>query len=386
MADTAQQPQPQPQAIGFSHLPPVDGLTIVQAVKWLHLHENWEVAEALEVYISGYIDCARYTNLEHMPHACATSVLNYFSNHNSWRQLECGYVWQRLSSSWKQAAMVKVVRHVHNGHSLINVSQPGEGDHNACSDRKLKYEDSAGEAEVANVASVDVDYKTTLSTGRPSPVLATTTTKTTRTALPNSQPGPQLLARVHGRIADSPSKGVSPWINNSNNSGINTMSSSSLSSPSDSSDLSIPNIPTIDTETPDNLPQPGSSSSSSMRSDTPTPTPNTLIQRQDHQNRKGKDNNNNNPASRGRGHMVKKDNDTGEEYDAWKFDRILDSRWDATGEGIEYRIQWTHHRPSWQSALDLVDNLDDIVEFHDRKPSKPGPPDWFKRATLWHSV
>lgn len=39
--------------------PLVPALTNQQAYTGLRLHENWELAEALETYIKGYLDCAR---------------------------------------------------------------------------------------------------------------------------------------------------------------------------------------------------------------------------------------------------------------------------------------------------------------------------------------
>lgn len=65
----------------------------------------------------------------------------------------------------------------------------------------------------------------------------------------------------------------------------------------------------------------------------------------------------------------------GEMYDAWEFVRILDSR--ECDSGIEYKIQWTEPwRPTWQPAVDLKDNLDEIVLFHQSMPDRPGPPTW----------
>lgn len=34
-------------------------MTTQQAYTGLQLHENWELADALETYIKGYIDCAK---------------------------------------------------------------------------------------------------------------------------------------------------------------------------------------------------------------------------------------------------------------------------------------------------------------------------------------
>lgn len=85
---------------------------------------------------------------------------------------------------------------------------------------------------------------------------------------------------------------------------------------------------------------------------------------------------------RRRGHTVRQDAATGETYDAWSFERILDSRHRQAGEGdlVEYKVGWTYHRPTWQPAVDLADNPDDIAAFHAKSPEKPGPPGWFTRG------
>lgn len=83
---------------------------------------------------------------------------------------------------------------------------------------------------------------------------------------------------------------------------------------------------------------------------------------------------------RGRGRTVKTDAETGETYDAWSFERILDSRRDATGADFEYRVKWTYYKPTWQPAIDLADNPEEIAAFHEKNPTKLGPPAWFMRG------
>lgn len=72
----------------------------------------------------------------------------------------------------------------------------------------------------------------------------------------------------------------------------------------------------------------------------------------------------------------------GEEYDAWTYESILDSRKVAKSKGgIEYLVKWTGYaNPTWQPARDLRDNLDDIMAFHDSMAERPGPPSWVLRA------
>lgn len=71
----------------------------------------------------------------------------------------------------------------------------------------------------------------------------------------------------------------------------------------------------------------------------------------------------------------------GEEYIAWAFETILDSRKVAKCRGgLEYLVQWAGYSPTWQPARDLRDNLEEITEFHNNMPQKPGPPRWVLRA------
>lgn len=73
--------------------------------------------------------------------------------------------------------------------------------------------------------------------------------------------------------------------------------------------------------------------------------------------------------------------DDGEEYDAWYFETILDARQVARCKGgTEYLVQYTGYSPSWQPARDLQENLDEIMDFHNRMPGKPGPPKWVLAA------
>lgn len=86
-------------------------------------------------------------------------------------------------------------------------------------------------------------------------------------------------------------------------------------------------------------------------------------------------------SKKGPGHVVKTDAE-GRKYDAWGFQGILDSRQSLEStEEIEYRVQWTDPWPAtWQPALDLRDNVEEITEFHRRMPERPGPPGWVKEA------
>lgn len=87
------------------------------------------------------------------------------------------------------------------------------------------------------------------------------------------------------------------------------------------------------------------------------------------------------PRGKGPGYVVKTDTE-GNPYDAWKFKCILDSRQCSNAsDEIEYKIKWIGPwRVTWQPALDLQDNLEEITEFHRRMPDKPGPPGWVEEA------
>jgi hypothetical protein len=76
--------------------------------------------------------------------------------------------------------------------------------------------------------------------------------------------------------------------------------------------------------------------------------------------------------------VIVRDDDTGEEHTEWRFERILDSRVNRRTGELEYKIQWSNSRPSWQPCEDVWGCDSDIRDFHSRKPSKPGPPDWFQ--------
>ena len=45
---------------------------------------------------------------------------------------------------------------------------------------------------------------------------------------------------------------------------------------------------------------------------------------------------------------------------------------------LQYKIQWTNSRPTWQPCEDVRGCDSDIKDFHARNPTKPGPPDWFR--------
>ncbi len=78
--------------------------------------------------------------------------------------------------------------------------------------------------------------------------------------------------------------------------------------------------------------------------------------------------------------IVVREDGTGEEYREWHFEKILDSRMNQRTKKLQYKIQWTNSRPTWQPCEDVKGCDSDIRDFHIKNPTKPGPPDWFDDA------
>lgn len=412
----------------------VNAMTITLAIEILHLHHNWEVADALETYIKGYLDCMRDVVLgEYQANSCARSAIQRFSDHGVWRQ-ECEDAWNSLPSTRREAAMLKVVDHVHLGLNLglgstvvpddareegkeveeqqQQQQQPlDEGPPQSAEDGSPDTVDvSGGGGDGDNdVERTDTNIVVNSDVDRPfSPI--------SRYIQAVAEPRPTLrlaLPRQHITFAgaqglfDTLSYDTSHHLDNiedNDNDGeeeVMITASSGPSRPRSSRKGGLNGSMHADDgghsdhdtnqhiRSPSSEHSPGSeyipsakqhrrknrnNSSNKTNSDTaksnqrvskPKPRP-----RPKHKTRE----------NRGRGRVVKKDMDTGEEYGAWSFERVLDSRWDATKTEIEYRVQWTYQKPSWQSAWDLVDNPEEIAGFHRSRPQKPGPPAWFVTA------
>jgi hypothetical protein len=85
----------------------------------------------------------------------------------------------------------------------------------------------------------------------------------------------------------------------------------------------------------------------------------------------------NEAESRGmRGRILSREDDEEEETEKWEFDSILDVHND---DGHHYLIQWKHHAPSWQPAIDLKGQDSAIIAFHRAHPDKCPPPAWVRR-------
>ncbi|CAN8101860.1 unnamed protein product [Discula destructiva] len=138
-------------------------MTVAQALNGLHLHENVELADALEFFLRGYIACADTENLGHVPLSCADQALRTFAQHQSWGDDAGSFPWERLDRAWKDAAMRKLVHHVHEGYSLSDrVSEaplhtlpvPGPGDDDDDDDDEGEEEDD-DDGDVCLEASIE---------------------------------------------------------------------------------------------------------------------------------------------------------------------------------------------------------------------------------------
>jgi hypothetical protein len=57
-----------------------------------------------------------------------------------------------------------------------------------------------------------------------------------------------------------------------------------------------------------------------------------------------------------------------------KSKNILDCH--KNKNGLNYQIAWRHHKPTWQLAKDLKDNVKAVRKFHTANPTKPSLPNW----------
>jgi hypothetical protein len=79
------------------------------------------------------------------------------------------------------------------------------------------------------------------------------------------------------------------------------------------------------------------------------------------------------------GRVVERDDD-GNIEEKWEFEKIIDVH-DEDPAGLTYEIKWKHHdETTWQLENDLKGCERAVQLFHERNPSKPGPPAWAKQA------
>lgn len=317
-----------------------------------------------------------------MPDTCARQAVKNFTHHGSWGTNGGEYLWNHIDGAWTNAAMKMLVCHVRGGGSLSEL--PIENEVSCVVDRHGVVdpgteEDSIGgfmhddESGIAGDDEDNIENYTGNSNLATLPALFAIEVahKTKRT--PQSVPGRSLASLDAISSSESPSAERAARAKKpSNNLGS---SSSPLSS------------------VPRNLPgRGGRGGRSSDRVVTTTGTDDIIRYRtrsvtrvarvsasvtrkvdRDRDTRVKQ-------TAKGRGCVAKRDGDTGESYCMWPFERILDSRRDKTGDDFEYKVKWVHSKPTWQPAVDLQDNPEDIAEFHDKKPDKPGPPVWFLRS------
>lgn len=407
-------------------------MTLQDAYTGLHLDDNWELSDALETYIIGFIDCAKSNvwkcvhsyfpflfipnlwalvpsrwdyprsflrvmppsltlcslqGMEYVPNACTEQAVKHFTLHGSWATNGGDYPWNHLDSAWMKAAMNKLVYHVRDGGCLselaLETTAPLIDEEQGVAQPSIEddgVESSMPDEEGWGPITVDEEklfFDAEDDTDNPSPaappaLFAVEAVPKTNKRTPQPVSGRNLDCIVVASSSKSPSaeRATTRAEQPSYNPGS---SSSPLSS------------------VPSNLPSSGRSRSNNNRDittntiahhetrsvtraasmGTPTPEPSGTNYMYGTRSKK---------VASGRGCVAKKDADTGEEYHTWPFDRILDSRRDKTGDDIEYKVKWLHSKPTWQPAVDLQDNPEDIAEFHKHNPDKLGPPNWFLRS------
>jgi hypothetical protein len=75
--------------------------------------------------------------------------------------------------------------------------------------------------------------------------------------------------------------------------------------------------------------------------------------------------------------LIKEDKEQ-EIVEKWKFDLILDI---YNEDEHHYLIQWKHHAPIWQPAVNLKDQNEAIIKYHKANPDKCDPSSWVRRLT-----
>lgn len=95
-------------------------IEIAQATEILHLHHNEKLADALEMYIRGYLDGMGEGQPEDQATSCTRSAIQYFADRGAW-----GIGGKNdLHEAQREAAMIKVVNCVHLGLRLQDVFVP----------------------------------------------------------------------------------------------------------------------------------------------------------------------------------------------------------------------------------------------------------------------
>lgn len=361
---------------GKSSQPSVASLNTSQAFVGLHLHENLEIADGLEFFVRGYIECAKNEGLKYVPLSCAEQALKAFAHHDSWGQED--FPWDRLDRNWKNAAMNKLVYHVRDGHrlaekpidefSLLDTNQAAVGGGRACP--SIEGEEDGEPDTRSGVGSVSIDKDEEDGEADeddeavPGPPIApvvllkrkATPSRTGRIALPASRRRP-LPYELAFSSPDSLSKLAALKRARNNSSPILAPSLSPLSTLPSSMFKSLLAVRT----NTDRRQTRSITRAASSRRGSPSSTISKASSRQSVRLQEKK--------------TQEQTTATGEAL--WPFDAILDSR--VKDEDVEYKIKWAKGEPTWQPSLDLRDPLEEIGAFHRKYPEKEGPPVWFAR-------
>jgi len=345
--------------------------------------------------------------------SCTDQALAAFAHHDSWGEDGGNFPWDRLDRLWKHAAMQKIVYQVRDGFSLAEQQQPmaapvpaaaGGGRARA----SMEDEEEDGDDEDPAMGSQDDDDANDPDYHHPDDKATGEARNPFQGVEPKTKP-PLLLKKKQpqGRTPLPPSRSSfradSPW----------DVPSSDPNSPTETAALRrVRNSDVAPAASSSSSPVtsvPSSSSSSSARKGAAAGTTSSQRPRTRAVTRASSlaisegnaagpaMSSSSSPASslkrvRGRGSVAlddgkekqKKRRRTAEEKadGVWPFEKILNVRPAKNGvDGdVEYRVQWVSGKPTWQPSLDLVDNLEELADFHKAFPRKVGPPEWWAEA------
>jgi hypothetical protein len=88
----------------------------------------------------------------------------------------------------------------------------------------------------------------------------------------------------------------------------------------------------------------------------------------------GQDKINESESRKLRGRTYERTDGTVDTEPRWEFENILDCH--KNKNGLNYQIAWRHHKPTWQLATGLKDNVEAVCKFHTANPTKRSPSNW----------
>lgn len=370
----------------------IERMTIKEAYDGLYLELNFELADQLEAWIKGSMSATKTVGFDFDIDACAKEAVKEYRPHRSWAGHD--YPWQNLPAPWILAAMSKIVHHVLGGNSIADLGLRNETalddmENATVSGLRPSIEDDGVDVNVMDdedegEASLQDDARdaavfhnnASRSAGGNSLFANMRGRQDRRTPHASSGSPPSLAARAGS--TESPTLRAARVRQNA---ASNSDSKISSSSP-------LPSLPSSRKGKGE-----GEGKASSAAAEPPSLADHPLCHETHAATATARPETVNKSAQKkstpGRGRTIKTDADTGEEYVAWFFERILDSRWAAGGKNgtasnsdgmLEYKVKWRHSKATWQPSSDMQDNPDDIAKFHEKYPEKPGPPGWFLRA------